>query len=99
MRTGQMKTFSLLTPVLRPGVRYRRDLEGGLIFDAASLGVCCTNQTGLLILEEINGRTSCADIVKRLQHRFVSTSRRTLQKDLRQFLEHLASVGLVDFQT
>jgi hypothetical protein len=98
MRTGQMKTFSLLKPVLRPGVRYRKDLEGGLIFDAASLGVCFTNATGLLILDEINGRRSCADIVERLQHRFVSTAKRTLQKDLRRFLEDLAGLGLVNLQ-
>ena len=98
MRVGQMKAFSLLRPVLRPGVRYRRELEGGLIFDAGTLGVCFTNPTGLLILNEINGRRSCADIVERLQHRFVSTSRRTVQRDLRRFLEELSSVGLVDLQ-
>ena len=98
MRTGQVKTFSLLKPVLRPGVRYRKDLQGGVIFDAASLGVCFTNRTGLMILNEINGRRACADIVERLQRRFVSTSRRTVQRDLRRFLEELASVGLVDLQ-
>jgi|HubBroStandDraft_4_1064222.scaffolds.fasta_scaffold00775_4 hypothetical protein len=98
MRVGQRKAFSRLRPVLRPGVRYRRELEGGLIFDAASLGVCSTNPTGLLILDQINGKRCCADIAERLQHRFVSASRRTVQRDLRRFLEELASVGLLDFQ-
>jgi hypothetical protein len=93
-----MRTFSLVKPVLRPGVRYRKDLEGGVIFDAASLGVCFTNPTGLLILDEINSRRSCADIVERLQHRFVSTARRTLRNDLRRFLEDLADLGFVDLQ-
>jgi len=94
-----VKTFSLLKPVLRPGVRYRKDLQGGVIFDAASLGVCFTNPTGLVILGEINGRRACADIVERLQHRFVSTSsRRTVQRDVRRFLKELASVGLIDLE-
>jgi len=98
MRTRQMKTFSSLKPALRPAVRYRRELEGVIIFDPASMGIYATNPTGFLILKKINGRTSCAEIVERLQRRFVSTSRRTLRRDLRRFLEDLASVGLVDFE-
>lgn len=98
MRTRQMKTFSSLKPALRPAVRYRRELEGAIIFDPASVGIYATNPTGLLILKKINGTTSCAEIVERLQHRFVSTSRRTLRRDLRWFLEDLESVGLVNFE-
>jgi len=94
-----MNRFSLLKPVLRPGVRYRRELQGAIIFDPMSMGICGTNRTGLLILKKINGRTSCADIVERLQRRFPSTSRATLRRDLRGFLENLANVGLVDFET
>lgn len=98
MRVGQMKAFSRLRPVLRPGVRYRKEVEGGLIFDAASLGVCFINPTGLLILNQINGKRTCGEIVERLQQRFVLSSRGVVQRDLRRFLEELASVGLVDLQ-
>jgi hypothetical protein len=98
MRISQTKTFSRLKPALRPAIRYRRELQGAIIFDPASLGVYATNQTGLMILKEINGRTSCAGIVERLRSHFVSTSRRTLRRDVCRFLEDLASVGLVDLK-
>ncbi len=98
MRTRQTKPFFSLKPALLPSIRYRRELQGAVIFDAASLGIYATNTTGFLILKTVNGKTSCADIVDQLEHRFVSTSRRTLQRDLRCFLEDLASLGLVHFE-
>jgi coenzyme PQQ synthesis protein D (PqqD) len=98
MRTCQMKSFSDRKPALRPAVRYRREPAGAILFDPASLGIYATNRTGLLILKKINGRTSCAEIVELLRRRFVSTSKRTLWRDLHRFLEDLASVGLIDFE-
>lgn len=99
MPTRQMKACSSLKPALRPGVRYRRELEGAIIFDPAIMGIFATNPTGLLILKKINGRTSCAQIVQRLQRRFVSTSKRTLHRDLHRFLQDLASIGLIEFES
>jgi hypothetical protein len=98
MRTRQTKPFSRLKPALPPAVRYRREVGGAIIFDPANLGIYATNATGFLILKKINGRTSCAEIVDRLQRRYVSTSKRTLRRDLGRFLQDLASVGLVDFK-
>ena len=98
MQTRQTKTSSRLRPRLRPGVRYRPEQQGAVIFDPASMGVYATNLTGLLILKKLNGRTSCARIVERLQRHFASPSKRTLQIDLQRFLEDLQSVGLLNLE-
>ena len=97
MRTRQIKTFSNLKPVLRSEVRYRAEPQGAIVFDRVSLGIYATNPAGLLILNEINRRKSCPQIVDRLQRQFVSTPRRTLQRELRRFLADLAGIGLIDF--
>lgn len=98
MRTGPPRSFANLKPVLRPQVRYRRDYGGAILFDSASMAVYATNPTGLLILRKINGRTSCAEIVKRLQRSFASPSPRTLRRDLHEFLGKLESLGLIGFE-
>jgi len=98
MRTRQSKPFSRLKPKLRPGVRFRPETQGAIIFDSATMGIYATNRTGLLILNKLDGRTSCGKIVERLQRHFGSPSKRTLRNDLRRFLEDLVSVRLLSLE-
>lgn len=98
MPTRSPASFSRLKPMLRPAVRYRREREGAVLFDGATLAVYATSKTGLVMLRRMDGRSSCGQILEHLRRRFPSASRRTLRQDLSSFLRALENVGLVELQ-
>ena len=98
MPTGSSRSLLRLKPALLPQVRYRREREGAILFDLSTSGIYATNPAGLTILNRMNGRASCVQILDHLECRFTSVSRRTLQRDLRSFLRALQNAGLIDLQ-
>jgi PqqD family protein of HPr-rel-A system len=68
--------------------------DKGFVFDPESGAIYSLNTTGAFILKQLQGHAPVSRIVKELQKTF-DVDEPTAQRDLREFLDLLATFGLL----
>jgi len=82
-------------PVLRREIVIREEDDGAFIFDPVNDELSAVNETGLLVLRQINGRRSLADIIDAVASEFSDVDPEQVGRDVEAFVEGLISRGLI----
>ena len=80
---------------LRDSIVFKKEDDGGFLFDPYSGNLKYVNRAAQSILEQIDGRRSLNRILQDLQRRYPDIPADTLREDLKRFFRELIANGFV----
>jgi len=86
---------SFITKIKREIV-VREEDDGAFIFDPITDGLSAVNETGLLILRQIDGKKTLADITNAVAAEFSDVEPNEVARDVESFIEGLISRKMID---
>lgn len=81
--------------VLRHSVIFKKEDDGGFLFDPENGNLKYVNRTAQAILEQIDGRSDLHQIVRGLQRRYPDKTTAALRNDLADFFRELIANDFV----
>lgn len=75
--------------ILREPVVFKKEDDGGFLFDPESGRLKYVNRTATTILDWIDGKTDLDGLLQALQHHYPDTAVETLRDDLAEFFQDL----------
>ena len=83
-------------PKMKPETVVREEDDGAFIFDPITDTLLAVNETGLLILGQIDGKKTLADIISAVAADFSDVEPGQIGRDVEAFIDGLVSRGLID---
>ena len=83
-------------PKIKREIVVREEDDGAFIFDPITDGLSAVNETGLLILRQIDGKKTLADITGAVAAEFSDVEPNEVARDVEAFIEGLVSRKLID---
>ena len=81
--------------IINPGVVFREEEGGGILFNPDTGEVKLLNETGALIFKLCDGRHKEEDIVKKVLEVFNCSSREKVERDVKDFIREMLERKLV----
>jgi hypothetical protein len=85
-----------LVPRFRRETVIREEDDGAFIFDPITDALSAANETGLLILRQIDGKKTLAEITNTVAAHFSEIEPEQIRRDVEAFIDELVSRGLID---
>lgn len=85
---------SFIPRIMRETV-IRQEDDGAFIFDPVTDELSAVNETGLLVLRQIDGKRTLADIINTVVSEFSDVEPEQIGRDVEAFIEGLLSRGLI----
>jgi hypothetical protein len=82
-------------PVFKRETVIREEDDGAFIFDPVNDELSAVNETGLLVLRQIDGRRPLSDIIDTVASEFSEVDPEQVGRDVEAFIEGLMSRGLI----
>jgi hypothetical protein len=73
----------------------RQEDDGAFIFDPVTDELSAVNETGLLVLKQIDGKRTLADIINTVAAEFSEVGPDEIGRDVESFIEQLVNRGLI----
>jgi hypothetical protein len=73
----------------------RQEDDGAFIFDPVTDALSAVNETGLMVLRQIDGKKTLADIINTVASEFSQVEPEEIGRDVEEFIEGLVSRGLI----
>lgn len=83
-------------PKMKPETVVREEDDGAFIFDPITDALSAVNETGLLILTQIDGKKTLSDIINAVAADFSDVEPEQIERDVEAFIDGLVSRGLID---
>jgi|GEM_PF-1123736 len=83
-------------PKIKREIVVREEDDGAFIFDPITDGLSAVNETGLLILRQIDGKKTLADITNAVAAEFSDVEPNEVARDVESFIEGLISRKMID---
>lgn len=85
-----------ILPKIKDGLVFREEEDGAFIFDPIKDELRCLNKTGSLIFNDLNGKNSIDDIVKKMRTIYPYIARDAIKEDIETFIENLGTRGILE---
>jgi hypothetical protein len=82
-------------PIIKRETVIREEDDGAFIFDPITDELFAINETGLLVVKQINGKKSLAEIIDTVATHFSDVDAHEVGRDVEAFVEGLVSRGLI----
>jgi len=83
-------------PKTKRSLVFREEDDGAFIFDPIRDELRCTNESGALVFQWLDGKTSVEDIVKKLNALYPEPDADSMAKDVHAFIEDLKRRGFIE---
>lgn len=88
--------MSLNNPIASPRIVFREEEDAGLLFDPDSGLVKVLNETGKFIWQNLDGKNSKDDLIKKVRDTFNVDEAQKIKDDLDKFLEDLKAMKFLE---
>jgi hypothetical protein len=82
-------------PKIKRETVIRKEDDGAFIFDPVTDELSAVNETGLLILSQIDGKRTLADVISTVISEFSEVEPEQIGRDVEAFIEELVSRGVI----
>jgi hypothetical protein len=82
-------------PVLKKETVFRAEDDGAFMFDPLTDELAAINETGRIVVEQINGKRSVADIVRKVRAVFPDRDEQEISRDVESFIDELKKRGFI----
>jgi len=80
-----------------PKIVCREEDDGALLFNVEDGSIKVLNFLGYKIWKLFNGNFTLEDIINKIESEYPSISKEVIKKDIKDFVEYLKKVSLVEF--